>query len=345
MPVSGPRVSVCISTYNRSHRLRDAIDSVLGQTFGDFELIVSDDCSPDDTAAVVTRYRDPRLRYHRHERNQGLVANYNRCLRLAGGEYVGIFDDDDLYVPTTLAATVEALDAHPEAGFVCGVAEEIDNDGRPVGARRLLAADAVLDPAAAFAHFLVLNNVPRQPTTLMRARAVAQVGPYDEVVGAFANDMDMWLRLASHYPVVYLNRVLARYRRSSASETKRGEADGTNAVSLRMTIRKALAAPPGGRRPPHRVVRRACRQAARYELAIAFGFLYRGDYRSFQKHTAAALTFAPELVASPGGLAAIGLGAASLAGGRGPRFLWWLRDRFVGRRSARRAAGLGVDSR
>lgn len=345
MPVSGPRVSVCISTYNRSHRVTDAIDSVLGQTFGDFELIVSDDCSPDDTAAVVARYRDPRLQYHRHERNLGLVGNYNRCLRLAGGEYVGIFDDDDLYAPTMLEATVAALDAHPEAGFVYGVAEEIDNDGRPVGAQRLLAADAVLDPAAAFAHFLVVNTVPRQPTTLMRARAVAQVGPYDEVVGGFANDMDMWLRLASHYPVVYLDQVLARYRRSSASETKRGEADGTNAVSLRMTIRKALAAPPGGRRPPYRVVRRACRQASRYELAIAFGFLYRGDYRSFRRHTAAALSFAPELAASPGGLAALGLGAASLVGGRGPRFLWWLRDRLLSRRRRRGAGGREVGSR
>ncbi|HEX2037869.1 MAG TPA: glycosyltransferase family 2 protein, partial [Chloroflexota bacterium] len=87
-------MSVCISTYNRSRYLRRAIESVLGQTFGDFELIVSDDRSPDDTAEVVAQYRDPRLRYHRNAENLGLVGNYNRCLELARGQYIGIFDDD-----------------------------------------------------------------------------------------------------------------------------------------------------------------------------------------------------------------------------------------------------------
>ncbi|MGH2351068.1 MAG: glycosyltransferase family 2 protein [Chloroflexota bacterium] len=326
---------MCIPAYNRSVYLRQAIESVLAQTYRDFELLVVDDCSTDDTAAVATTAaaHDPRVRYVRNPHNLGMVGNWNRCLDLARGEYVGILHHDDAYLPTMLEATVGVLDAHP-AGFAYGVAEEVDDAGRPVGLRRSRAGNAVLPPAAAFAHLLAFNSVPF-PTTLVRAEAYATLGRFDETIG-FAVDWDMWLRLTSRYPVAYIDRALARYRLTDWSETKRYEIEGTAAASLRATLRKALAAPPQGQRPPYRTVWQARTWIAGYELSIAFHFLYRNDYQAFRRHTLAALTFAPHLVASPQGLTALAMSVASLAGSRGPQLLWRLRDRLPGARPEER---------
>jgi hypothetical protein len=229
-----------------------------------------------------------------------------------------------------LETTVAALDAHSDAGFVFGVAEEIDDVGRPVGMRRAHAGDRLLDPDAAFALLLGSGRVP-QPTSLARASAIAQVGPYNSAFGSWC-DADMWLRLGSRFPVVYLDRVVAQYRLTTGSETQAGERDGRAATHLRAILLKALAAPPGGRRPPFRVERRARREVAQYELAIAFGFLYRGAYAAYRDHLWSALTLAPELLASPDGIAALVYGAASFAGGRWPRLIWGARRHARGRR-------------
>src|SRR5262245_50428881 len=140
------RVSVCVPTYNRSRYLREAIESALVQTFADFELLVVDNCSTDDTPEVAAAFaaRDRRVRYVRNERNLGLAGNFNRCVELAQGEYVALLHDDDLYLPEMLATTVGALDAHPEAAFAYGAAEEIDDAGRVVGLRRWRTGDVVL---------------------------------------------------------------------------------------------------------------------------------------------------------------------------------------------------------
>src|SRR5437667_3511518 len=82
-----PAVSVCIPAYRGAAHIGEAIESVLAQSFADFELVVVDDASRDDTAAVVARYRDPRIRFLRNERNAGVQANWNRCLELARGRY------------------------------------------------------------------------------------------------------------------------------------------------------------------------------------------------------------------------------------------------------------------
>jgi glycosyltransferase involved in cell wall biosynthesis len=326
-----PRVSVCIPTYNRSAYLRQALDSALAQTFGDFELLVVDDGSPDDTGAVAAEYarRDPRVRYVRNPTNLGMVGNWNRCVALARGEYVALLHDDDLWAPGMLAATAGALAAHPAAAFAYGAAEEIDDAGVVVGMRRSLPRSAVLAPAQAFAHLLAFNSVP-PPAILVRASAYAAAGGYDPEVG-FTVDWDLWLRLASRYPVVYVDQIVARYRLTDASNTKRLEQEGRIPDSIRLTIRRALAAPPEGKRPPYAVVRRGLRWAGEAQLHLAFNSLYAGDYAHLRKHTRGALTSTPELIASPAGLAALTYSIASLFGSRGPRLLSALRDLAVRR--------------
>ena len=113
------KVSVCIPTYNRSDYLQYAINSVLAQSYRDFELIVCDDGSTDDTSEVVGSYDDSRLRYVKHPQNIGRSRNMRSGFDAAVGEYFIKFDDDDAIAPEFLAQTVAILDRHTEVDFVC----------------------------------------------------------------------------------------------------------------------------------------------------------------------------------------------------------------------------------
>ncbi|MFI5179131.1 MAG: glycosyltransferase family 2 protein [Vicinamibacterales bacterium] len=114
-----PTVSVLMTSYNRERYLAEAIDSVLAQTFGDFELIVSDDASTDRTAQIANDYaaRDARIRVMTHDRNVGDYANRNRAAGYARGRYLKYHDSDDVMYPHCLSVMVPLLEAEPSAGF------------------------------------------------------------------------------------------------------------------------------------------------------------------------------------------------------------------------------------
>jgi glycosyltransferase involved in cell wall biosynthesis len=112
-----PTVSIGIPTFNRPAFLTQAIQGVLRQTFQDFEIIISDDCSTDNTPEVARGIGDPRIHYHRTQTNLRPPRNWNECVRLAQGEFFALLPDDDAYFPNFLAEMVSALRAQPEAAF------------------------------------------------------------------------------------------------------------------------------------------------------------------------------------------------------------------------------------
>jgi glycosyltransferase involved in cell wall biosynthesis len=113
------KVSVCIPTYNRSHYLTYAVNTVLNQTYDDFELIICDDGSPDNTPEVVAGFNDSRIRYIRHEKNMGRSRNMRSGFEASQGEYFIKFDDDDALTPEFLEKTVKVLDENNNVDFVC----------------------------------------------------------------------------------------------------------------------------------------------------------------------------------------------------------------------------------
>jgi glycosyltransferase involved in cell wall biosynthesis len=126
-----PKVSVIIPTYNRADFLPRAIESVLEQTYADFELVIVDDGSTDETADVVARYADPRIRYHWQE-NQERSAARNEGIALSQGAYVTFLDSDDWYLPCKLACQAAVLDADPEVGMVASGWSKVDSSGRTI---------------------------------------------------------------------------------------------------------------------------------------------------------------------------------------------------------------------
>lgn len=182
-------ISVIIATFNRSGYLRQAIASVLAQTYPDLEPIVVDDGSSDDTAAVVAGFADPRIRYI-YQANQGRSAARNRGLAEARGRYIAFLDDDDLYLPHKLALQVQRLDSDPTLGLVAGGARIVDADGALLRTWRTWEDQPHLTlPACLYALPLLTCAV------LFRREWLARLAHWFDPEMDRAEDTDFWLRL------------------------------------------------------------------------------------------------------------------------------------------------------
>lgn len=139
-----PAVSVCVPAFEHARWIGRAIDSVLAQTLGDFELIVVDDCSTDGTADVVAHRRDPRIRLVRNERNLGAAGNWNRAVGMARAPLVKVLCDDDVLYPTCLERQVAVLadPRHADVALVCCGRDIVDADDRRLLTRAGFGATA-----------------------------------------------------------------------------------------------------------------------------------------------------------------------------------------------------------
>lgn len=211
-----PAVSVCIPAYRGARHIGEAIESVLAQSFADFELLVLDDASPDDTAQVVLRYRDPRIRFLRNERNAGVQANWNRCLELARGRYFKLLPQDDALAAECLARQVEVLEADGDAriALVFCARRIIDGRSRELMTRRYRGRDR----GVIAAHTVLRNCIQRgtnligEPgAVLFRTELGRRVGGFDASIGN-VTDLDCWFRLLLHGDAYCLPERLASFR-------------------------------------------------------------------------------------------------------------------------------------
>jgi len=218
--LKAPLVSVCIPTHNSARYLGAAIESVLQQTFGDYELVVCDNASSDETPELCRRYRDPRLAYHRFEVLVGQGANWNRCLSLAGGEYVALLHADDVYRPGFLEARVRALEADRAVGLAFGAVDLIDDEGRVTG-QQVFRTGSFVAPPPGFCRDLLLACVINPATPVVRRGCYETAGRFDED-RLWGIDWDMWLRLAARHAVSYSPSIAAAYRVHGGSGSATG---------------------------------------------------------------------------------------------------------------------------
>lgn len=205
-------VSVVIPCYKQAHFLGEAIQSVLAQTYAFVEIIVVDDGSPDDTAAVANRY--PRVRYVRQQ-NKGLSGARNTGLRESKGEFLIFLDADDRLLPEAAQIGVAALDARPDCGFVSGHTRYITSGGVLLPHQQP-CSDCPEDPDR-YADLLRRNFMPVH--TIMYRRAVFErVGDFDTSLKS-SEDYDLSLRVAREFPIHCHCREVAEYRQHDASMT------------------------------------------------------------------------------------------------------------------------------
>lgn len=197
-----PRVSVLTTIFNREAFLAEAIESVLAQTFADFELILVDDCSTDRSVEIARRYLcDPRVRFFQNERNLGDYPNRNSAAAHATGDYLKYVDSDDTIAQDCLEVMVATMDAHPHA--VLGLCH-------PPG--RFPKLPLVLSPLEAYrTHYFdrgILTNAPL--SAIIRRSSFEAVGGFSG--RNYIGDGELWLRLAAEFPIVLLRGGLTRWR-------------------------------------------------------------------------------------------------------------------------------------
>jgi glycosyltransferase involved in cell wall biosynthesis len=215
-----PRVSVCIPTYKGASTIGPAIASVLAQTLTDFELLVIDDGSPDDTKAVVAGFQDARLRYLRNPGNLGPEGNWNRCLAEARGIYFKLLPHDDLLHPECLARQAGVLDSDTDQqiALVFSAREVLDPAGRKLAQRGYPGALAGRLPAAQVRRQCVRRgtNLLGEPGAVLFRRALAQrIGNFD-ARDPYVIDLDYWFRLLDHGDAYHLPQALASFRVSGS---------------------------------------------------------------------------------------------------------------------------------
>lgn len=204
--MNAPTVSVVMSVFNATPFLREAIESILAQTFDDFEFIVINDGSTDRSTATLDYYqqRDSRVRIY-HQENRGLIASLNRGCRLAKGLYIARMDADDVAMPNRLRHQVERMRENAALGLLGGAAEWINAAGRSLGIHRYPGTDqairSALKQGSPFAHSSIL----------MRREAFISTGGYRPAV-IHAEDYDLWLRIAERFETANLQAVMVKYR-------------------------------------------------------------------------------------------------------------------------------------
>ena len=208
MASPSPRVSAITATYNGVQYLGSALESMLGQTFSDFEYIVVDDASTDQTPEILRGYaaRDARLVVLRNEVNRNPSVSLNRALQVAQGEYVAVLDHDDLAHPKRLALQVAYLDTHPEIGVLGAQVTIVSAQGQPL---RPLSFPTTPESS----RWQILFGAPCQHSAVLLRRALAlQVGGYEEQQW-WANDYQLLINLLKLTNITNLPETLASYRR------------------------------------------------------------------------------------------------------------------------------------
>ena len=243
------KLTVGIPTYNRSGFLREAIESVLAQTFTGFRVIVSDNVSDDDTPEVVRSFRDERIDYLRTERNIGPIANLNRLVTLAETEMLVLLPDDDVLKPGHLAAAVEALERFETAGLAHSACDLLDARSRVVGSMAPLPTRGAPVRLEQGEHALGRMMVSDWPicfsSVAYRTRAIIGAGGFRQDEEPFG-DLQLWMvhgdRLGLRLPGEASCRIPGAPRDGHwRHRPAAGESRPTNARSVCFTSRSATS--------------------------------------------------------------------------------------------------------
>lgn len=207
--MTNPKVSVLIPAYNYAHYLSEAIDSVLGQTYKNFELIVVDNCSTDNTEEIVNNYakHDTRIKFVRNQENIGMYRNYNQALLLATGDYIKFLNADDKFEPTLLEKFVNILENDTTISVVTSCRQYFGSKNDVL----IPPFKGKVESTTAILSSLKKGNWIGEPTTVMFRRENLNLGLFDISLLMFA-DQDMWLRHLRVGNLYVIDEVLSYFR-------------------------------------------------------------------------------------------------------------------------------------
>lgn len=217
-------VSIILPVYNGEKHLREAIDSILNQTFTNLELIIVDDASTDSTPLIIRSYADTRIKYYKNENNLRVVQTLNKAIDIANGEYVARMDADDIAKPERIARQIAYLQANPQVAVVDCIMEYIDENSQPLGRNNnnITSADDIR-------RHLLRHNCLGHSSIMTRKHVYAQY-KYRQID---YEDYDLWLRLLNDGLTIHkIPEPLLQYRIHSASITGAAQINNTHFYKL-----------------------------------------------------------------------------------------------------------------
>lgn len=237
-----PTVSVIIPSYNHERFIEECLQSVLDQTFQDFEIIITDDASTDRTVELIETFDDPRIKLIKHGNNKGASVAANNCINHSSGKYIAMLSSDDAWYPEKLEDQVKFLEQHPEIGAVFGKVDWVDETGQLIRDKQFPYMNVFdVRNRSRFEwlwHFFYKGNCLCHPCSLVRRECYTNIGLLNP---AFANipDFDLWIRLCLQYDIKILDRKLIKFRRMSNEANASGDTN-TSRIRNRFEHRQAL---------------------------------------------------------------------------------------------------------
>lgn len=208
-------VSIILSTFNRAHTLKETIDSILGQTYTDFELILVDDGSTDNTPEIVQEYEDSRIRFFCFEKNRYYCVAANFGIKQAKGEYIAFATSDDTWEPDKLEVQINYLNKRPECGACFTFSQVINESSEKTNEQFEMLSGLLIQNYHTqkdwIQRFIFEGNCLCHPSAVVKKEVLDEIGDYN-LLYCQAADMDMWIRIVRKYPIHVIGKKLVNYR-------------------------------------------------------------------------------------------------------------------------------------
>lgn len=214
------KISVCIPVFNGEEFIREALDSVLSQSYNNIELIIVDNQSTDTTVSIIKSYTDPRIKFFQNDTNIGMIPNWNRALELATGDYVKILPADDVLMPECLKRQAEILtqDVNKKIALVCGRRNIIDQKGKVLFTRGFTTKNTQLSGVKAINKVIRSggNSIGEGGAVLFRREILKKTGYIDDAI-FYLLDLDLWFRILLYGDLFAQPEVVSGFRISGSS--------------------------------------------------------------------------------------------------------------------------------
>ena len=238
-----PLVSVIIPCYNGEKFIGEAIESVINQTYKNWELIIVDDGSTDNSKIIIKQYcSDERIRYIQHKKNKGIPATRNTGIKASKGEYIALLDQDDKWVYDKLTVQLKEFNkTGPEIGLLFGNIKVFNSEKNEIKKADSLKIKLEQLNRQEIIKLLFFNNFIPSITVMFKRECIKEVGSFDENITWGGDDHDLWLRLANKFKFAYINKVLGirRLHDNNYSRTERmikGSIQLTNSIVKKYTF-------------------------------------------------------------------------------------------------------------
>lgn len=221
-----PLLTVLMPVYNAQKYLRQAIDSILNQTFTNFEFIIIDDGSADDSVSIVESYKDEKIRLVKNEKNIGITATLNRGIDLSAAPLIARMDADDISYPSRLQKQYDYFLSHPDCVLVSSWAREITEEGEP---------SAIMEFNSDYYYYMLNYECWIYHSSVMyKKNAVEQVGKYTV---PYSEDFELWWQLSRRYKIYNIPEVLLDYRLSDTGQSRVTKFKETNDIQHNQVLR------------------------------------------------------------------------------------------------------------